>query len=361
MKVLHILYSGGIGGIENLCKDIGSLDPLNNFFLFLYEGGTICNEMKKLGLKVFECKIYKHNYLRALHQIKRIQKGQDIQVLMFHHCGTSLWIPSILLKHTNKELKIVLYAHNAYENFIKGSGWRKHVFEKAVKNCDGIIAISNFVKKTVEEACPKSIGKIVVNYNGVNTERFNCVRDTRFDTPMKILYVGRLITEKGVILLVDALKMVDIPYTLDIVGEGPDKENIEDEIKKLGLEENIHLLGARRDIADRTKKADVFIHPAIWKEGFGITVVEAMSAGAVCIAFNRGAIPEIIEDGKSGCLVKDISKEGMTKMIEEVYQKLRIDNMIDVRLQAQKRADEFTVENTVKRMQEIICELCGEM
>jgi glycosyltransferase involved in cell wall biosynthesis len=254
-----------------------------------------------------------------------------------------------------------LYAHGTYENFIKGSGWRKHVFEKAVKKCDGIIAISNFVKETVEEACPKSIGKISVNYNGVNTEKFSCIRGTGFDTPMKILYVGRLIPTKGVILLVDALKMVDIPYSLDIVGEGPDKENIEDEIKKLGLGENIHLLGARRDIADRAKKADVFVHPALWNEGFGITVVEAMSAGAVCIAFNKGAMPEIIEDGKSGCLVKDFSREGMAKMIKDVYQKLQVDNMINVRLQAQKRANEFVVDNTVKRMQEIMGELCGEI
>ena len=53
MKVLNLLTSGNAGGIESLCRDIGVNSQFENGFCFLFEGGTIYEDMKKIGLKTY--------------------------------------------------------------------------------------------------------------------------------------------------------------------------------------------------------------------------------------------------------------------------------------------------------------------
>ena len=64
--------------------------------------------------------------------------------------------------------------------------------------------------------------------------------------------------------------------------------------------------------------ADIFIHPAIWEEGFGITIIEAMARGKLCIASKRGAIPEIISDGVNGLLVESANAKQLAEKIKYV-------------------------------------------
>lgn len=353
MKVLHVLFTGEVGGIEKLCSDIGQNDKTHNAFCFLYEGGVICDEMKNKDIEVYEYSINKHNYIKAANVLYKLCRKQGFRNIIVHHNGPSLWIPAILLKNKMKNIRVFVYAHNTFENFIGDNKVKKQLFRIIAKKSENIIAISKYVKKTIVEQGNIEENKIVTIYNGVNIESFRIKRKSEFHDPIKIIYVGRLIPEKGVNILIDALGKVNIPYKLDIVGHGVCREKLEQQIIQMGLKDKIRLCGKQRDIKERLERADVFVHPAIWNEGFGITIAEAMSSGLICVAFNKGAIPELIVDQKTGYCINDISSEGIATCLKKIYKNICIDNMIDMRIEAQKRAEKFSIKTTIDKLYQI--------
>ena len=78
---------------------------------------------------------------------------------------------------------------------------------------------------------------------------------------------------------------------------------------ELGVQDKISFEGKSNRVRDYLYAADVFVHPARCPEGFGITLVEAMATGLPCIAFEKGAIPELITSGREGFLEKDVCWE----------------------------------------------------
>jgi glycosyltransferase involved in cell wall biosynthesis len=90
---------------------------------------------------------------------------------------------------------------------------------------------------------------------------------------------------------------------LEIIGEGEERDNIEREIKELGLERHITLLGKRADVEKVISKWSVFVLPSI-AETFGITILEAYAAGVPVIASNVSGISDLVTNKKTGILVE---------------------------------------------------------
>lgn len=138
-----------------------------------------------------------------------------------------------------------------------------------------------------------------------------------------IVTIGRLSKEKGFLDLIDVYNIVHnyFPdWTLNIIGDGIQKEEIETKIKKYGLEKNILLHGYR----DRTyinevlKKSSVYVMSS-FTESFGIVLLEAFSFGIPAISFTSAeGANEIISDNWDGYLVKERDKEQMAKRICEL-------------------------------------------
>lgn len=118
--------------------------------------------------------------------------------------------------------------------------------------------------------------------------------DERFD----LLYVGSLISEKGVESLVRAL--VDLPADtyVTVVGNGPESESLRCLASSLGVTERITFTG--RISYDRVREqyatADAFIHPGVWPEPFGRTIIEAMETGLPVLVSDIGGPAEIVDD-----------------------------------------------------------------
>jgi glycosyltransferase involved in cell wall biosynthesis len=87
-----------------------------------------------------------------------------------------------------------------------------------------------------------------------------------------------------------------------IVGEGPQREAIESEIRKLRLEANFQLLGLRSDVPRLLAAADVLALTSV-SEGIPLTIIEAMAAGLPVVATSVGGVPEIVVDQQTGFLV----------------------------------------------------------
>lgn len=123
-----------------------------------------------------------------------------------------------------------------------------------------------------------------------------------------LVYIGRLIESKGVHILIKALSEVikTIPTVkLQLVGDGPYKEQLIDLSRSLQLQQNIVFHGPKHqaELPDILSTASIAVVPALQPEGFGLSMVEAMGCECAVIASDSPAAREIIEHGISGLLV----------------------------------------------------------
>ena len=143
-----------------------------------------------------------------------------------------------------------------------------------------------------------------VFYNGVDTARF-CPREGARSEPVRIAAVANLIAEKGIdILLKACAELQELPWRLTIVGDGRARPQLESLAATLGLSGRVEFVGLRDDVEAILQTADIYVHPCLWEEAFGLTIAEAMACGCAVVASRTGGIPEIIEDGKCGILVE---------------------------------------------------------
>lgn len=359
MKVLHLLTSGGVGGIETLAKNYSKQSKHDNYYVFTYTGGDIAEEMKSRGDKCVTLNHSKKAIIKTFKYIDNLVKKEQFSVIVVQPAAPVLYIYAIVLRR-KYGTKFVAYAHSdAYDmvRFKEKNAFLRNVFMKELLHrADGIIAISKYVKKTVRDIFNINDNAIEVIYNGVDTSDF-IFKESRQDesTTLNIIYVGRLIKEKGVQILVKAIDILGYKTKIKcyIVGSGKYENELKKIVEEKNLGDRIEFLGRRRDIDVLLGKADVFIHPALWQEGFGITIVEAMSAGKICICSNCGAIPELIDDGINGYLFKQGDADALAEKIYEVS-KLSEAEIDKITNNAREKALKFDIKNYVAALDKYI-------
>ncbi len=131
--------------------------------------------------------------------------------------------------------------------------------------------------------------------------------------PFRIVGVGRLVDTKGFDTLVEAAGLLNQAGALDvqveIIGEGPERDNLETLARRLGLAERVRIVGAlpRGETRERVAEADLFALPcrpgANGLDGIPVVLMEAMALGTPVVSTRFAAIPELVEDQVSGLLV----------------------------------------------------------
>jgi len=125
--------------------------------------------------------------------------------------------------------------------------------------------------------------------------------------PSYVAFLGRIAPEKGVDSAVRIARHCGVPLKLAAKVDKADQEYFEAEIKPLIDGSSVEYIG---EITDKQKPAFLssaiaLLVPINWPEPFGLVMIEAMACGAPVIAFNRGSVPEVVEDGLTGFIVED--------------------------------------------------------
>jgi glycosyltransferase involved in cell wall biosynthesis len=120
----------------------------------------------------------------------------------------------------------------------------------------------------------------------------------------RLIAVGRLKPPKDFLTLVRALALLP-PDSFEalIVGDGPDRNTLENELRRLGLENRVRLAGERHDVPDLLAAADVFVLSSS-SEGLPVSVLEGMAAELPVVASHVGGLQELVLDGETGLLVE---------------------------------------------------------
>lgn len=151
-------------------------------------------------------------------------------------------------------------------------------------------------------------------YNGLSMEHY----PFSADHDGYLLFVGRISLEKGVHYAIQVAQNLDLPLIIAAKLEEVDKPYYHQFVEP-HLSEQITWVG-EVDETERNllmSRAMCFLHPVTWREPFGLTLIEAMACGCPVVAFNKGSIPEIIQNGETGFVVEDI--EGLLDAVQNIH------------------------------------------
>lgn len=167
--------------------------------------------------------------------------------------------------------------------------------------------------------------------------------------------VSRLIPTKGVADLLDALGLLaarGIDFRWQVVGDGPQREELETRARTLGIAERVFFAGHRPagELPRLLAAADVFALPSR-SEAAGIAVLEAMASGLPVVAAKSGGVPELVRDGQTGFLVDAGRPEELAAAIERVFAEPQLAAALGAKGRARVLA-EFSAEAMVARTQE---------
>lgn len=283
------------------------------------------------------------SHLVYLYKLFRSAYGRDI---IYVQDPVSVGLPAMIVaKILRKKFYLRLGGDYAWEqgrnkfkvkehldNFYKDTS-RYHLFVKILiyiqrtvaSAAHKVIVPSNYLKKVVIKwGIPKN--KIEVIYSTIGyIDKANNRRTLRgllkFNGKM-IVSVGRLVEWKGFSVLIDVVADLrkDFPnLKFMIIGDGPLYDDLDKKIEKLDLYDTVSLAGSLdRDVTLRyIEAADVFVLNTSY-EGLSHTILEAMSVGTPIITTNVGGNPELIDDDKSGFLVKYNDKKVLTEKIKTI-------------------------------------------
>jgi len=227
---------------------------------------------------------------------------------------------------------------------------------------DKIITCSENEKKDFLDNKVGSCDKYITIYWGIRQDNFLKSYDIlakrrelgMSENVILIGNVARLVPEKGHLFCLESFKIVVDKFPnakLFIIGDGILKPDIEAKINELNLNNNVIMLGYRRDVAEILASLDISLHTSIW-EGTPVAIIEAMLMAKPIIASRVGGIPELIEDGSTGILVSPYDKEALAQAIMRlINDKAQASKMGEAARQSAQ--DKFNLELMIKNITKI--------
>lgn len=367
MKILHLLTAGGLGGIEILTHDIGVYSSHENAFCFLFGTGKTYDRMRDEGMTVYDLTRYK-NKISIQRYLELCRIAENYDVIVVHHGDPNLKLYYALVKTKNKKQGItyihscwdetLFFPHNPVKHWIG-----KFLFQKAMDVSDRIVFVSNAGMNSYAENFRIDGSKARVIYNGIGVEKQNAEKQNgrKGHDKINITYVGRIEGTKGIDILLEAFQQLeDTDTTLNIVGEGSKLNQYKNWATANGLAERVQFHGAQVNVIPYLEQADVFVYPSTCQEVFGISIVEAMAFGCICVANSVGGIPEVIKNGENGYLTEQCSAKGLLLQLKKAISLVRSGNTVEMQAKARETAKRFTIQNTCSELDKMIVEMSHE-
>jgi glycosyltransferase involved in cell wall biosynthesis len=306
-KILYLVKTLNVGGTErftfNLC----------NFFVNVFSevtvfssGGIFSEELKKNGIRIYNsphaAKIGIRNYFLLKRKLSGFFENNHFDII---HCQHRYFVPiinSLKLKNT----KIVYTANNYFND----------IYQKLIR-ADAITGISPTIYNNLIATMKTQKDKIIsINYGVTEIE------NRKFKNDFCVGYVGRMIKEKGIFELLQAVRILKnkIPgIKLLICGEGKDKIDFQKDIVKYELQNNIEIKDVSINLEDIYERIKIMILPSKMNEGLPISILECLINKIIVITTPQGAVKDIIQDGQTGFLIESPTAQAIAKKIEYVF------------------------------------------
>ena len=265
------------------------------------------NNLKLIRLGKESLKSLKILYARRKKMVEYI-KNTDANVII----STRIFLNELLSEYGKDNILKIGWEHNHYHDDMR---YATDVIRSA-KNLDYFVLVSKGLQKFYHKKMRTFKCKCIYIPNAIE----NIPRTKSPLTGEHIISVGRLSPEKGYLDLLKIyldLKKKKCKWHLDIVGDGSERSRLEKFIKENNLENDVTLHGFKnsKEIEKLMQKASIYVMTS-YTESFGIVLLEAMSNGLPCLAFDSAeGAKEVITSGYDGYLIKHRNFKAMEKKI----------------------------------------------
>ncbi len=247
------------------------------------------------------------------------------------HIQSHLLVGRLLVDESKKRgIKTIATNHTMPENLIRYSVRAPEFLERPImkfgwwdtgrvlKKMDKVTTPTRRAADILERE--SGISDVLAISCGIDASRFINNTPTSNENP-RVLFVGRLDYEKRLDILIRAIHALsqDIDVQLEIVGNGGEREGLEELANKLGIADRVHFLGfvSEEELPRAYERATVFAMPSI-AELQSIATMEAMASGRPVIAANAMALPHLVHSGDNGYLYEPEDVEELTARLRDV-------------------------------------------
>ncbi|MEE2662248.1 MAG: glycosyltransferase family 4 protein [Pseudomonadota bacterium] len=315
--IMQILPRLDTGGVERGTVDVAAaLVAAGKCSIVVSSGGKMVREVERVGALHITVPVDSKNPIMMLKNANTLADliltyGVDIV-----HARSRAPAWSARLSANRCKIPFMTTFHGTY-NF---NNPLKKKYNAIMTKGDRVIAISDFIRQHVCENYNTPHEKIRVISRGIDLDIFNpsVVSAERIvqlanswrlnDHSPVIMLPGRLTRWKGQSILIEAARILSRPgVRVLLVGDDQGRtryrRELENRIRKNGMEKIIHITGPCRDMAAAYMLADVVVSPSTDPEAFGRVAAEALAMGRLVVASDHGGARETVEDGKTGWLV----------------------------------------------------------
>ena len=252
----------------------------------------------------FVQKITKNNFLKyqiALNNI--IDKDEKYIVQIIDNSGLAKNIHKYLLKNHNRKNFYIQYFYHGFMP-IQSVNSSLNFYD----NVDELVLLTQLSYNRLKNDIDVLIPKVSILHNGIDTNKFfkidsfrkNQIKNSLDFNDLKIfIWCSQDRPKKGLHIVLEAWKTIHANYPktiLLVIGCEPKEPQVG--VKFLGKIPN-------NDLPKYYQIADVYLFPTLWQEGFGLSLIEALHCGCYCIASAMGGVPEVLNFGKYGVLIKN--------------------------------------------------------
>ena len=316
-----------VGGIARVVYDLSHklVKEGNEVTVVTYKEGDVPEFENDKGVKVYRVEnymIHPNNFTDWIMQLNFNLTSKASQIIneqgKFDCIHAHDWLVAYSAKTLKDAYKIPIVStihateagrnsgiHDDVQRYINDTEWLL-TYESSE-----VIVNSNYMKCELQRLFGLPFEKINVIPNGINLTNFNGIdRDYDFrrkyamDNEKIILYIGRLVYEKGIQHLIAAMPKIINGYNdtkLIIGGKGGMYDELKEQAKALGIENKVYFTGylSSKEVQKMYKCADIAVFPSTY-EPFGIVTLEAMLAGVPTVVSDIGGLDEIVDHGLTG-------------------------------------------------------------
>jgi len=323
LLVIDSLWGAGAELVVcNLCRHLDK-EIFDVSVCHLKSQGIRGKELQASGFDVFGLpkSSLKVDYLSFL-KLRRAVKDREIDIVHSH--STDSLIDASLCKLTMRGLKTVHTFHfGNYPNYEKKYLTLERIFCRIP---DRLVAVGNNQQKAIQKTFNISDSRISTVLNGVVKKEGNTdvVISKRLVQKNRVIIgsISSFVEQKGLTYLLDvalALKRKGRDNIVFLVaGDGPLRNELESKCRRLGIEDMVFFSGWVQNADTQILPLiDIFFQPSLW-EAMSMVILEAMSAGKPIVATDVGENGLLIDNGRSGFIVKPRDVEGMISALEKL-------------------------------------------
>ena len=351
-NILHISRTMDIGGAERIVYQLSSdlKDEFDSVHVAstggLWESELSAKEIQHHKILDIDSK-NPLTVIKILYSIGQIIKNNEITIVHTHHRMAAFYIR--LLKLVHPKLIHVYTAHNVFKDKLP-------LYRFALKNAKSV-AVGEAVNNNLKEDVGITDSKVI--YNGVILKETDDQVDEIISySGIKIGCIARLSEQKGLIYLIEAMSLLTVKdIRLFIVGDGELKNELENKVEELHLQDSVTFLGYRKDIVECINSFDFCVLPSVF-EGFGLVAIEAFMNSKTLVATDIPGLNEVVTN-ENGILVPVKDPIALAGAIDKLATDVALRNSLA--FQAKKTYDEkFSYPMFLENYRALYREIQGE-